>query len=147
LTRTRHSERFNIFDRAIAALRGATQDAQKPIERSATTERSGKKAAPPPKAGSQTALIQEAAAAFLRARGRPAHTGEILAAILERGITVGGKRQNAVVAAYLSHSPLFANRRDEGYRLVEWSEPKTETPNSGVLFGAPKTNGAMPLSP
>jgi hypothetical protein len=30
---------------------------------------------------------------------------------------------------------------------IDKAEPETEAPNSGTLFGAPKTNGASPLSP
>ena len=53
-----------------------------------------------------------------------------------------------ILTSYLSRNKaIFDNVRGEGYGLREWARSKTETPNSGELFGAPKGNGSSPLSP
>jgi hypothetical protein len=99
------------------------------------------------KAGSQSSAVLTATEDFLKQRGSRAFSGEILEALIAKGIEVAGNKPSAVVASYLSHSSRFNNVRGQGYGLVEWSEQKTETPNSGQLFGAPKTNGTERLSP
>jgi hypothetical protein len=101
----------------------------------------------PSKPGTQAEVILTSAAAYLRDKSSRAPSTEISKALAAQGITIGGKDSSATVAAYLTHSPLFDNIRGQGYGLAEWSKPKTETPNSSELFGAPKTNGAEPLSP
>jgi hypothetical protein len=99
------------------------------------------------KPGTQTEAILTSAAAYLRDKGSRAPSTEIAKSLLAKGVAIGGKDPSATVSAYLTHSSLFDNIRGQGYGLIEWSRPQTETPNSGTLFGAPKTNGASPLSP
>jgi hypothetical protein len=99
------------------------------------------------KPGTQAETILMASAAYIRQKNARAPSGEILEALMKQGITVGGKSPSATVSSYLSHSALFDNVRGQGYGLVEWSQSKTETPNRGQLFGAPKGNGSSPLSP
>jgi hypothetical protein len=138
---------LQYVEKAIAALQGAKSEPVRPAPAKSAAQSAPRKIRNPPKPGSKTAMIEEAAKAFLRETGRPAHASKICDAIQRSGIHIGGKRPSATVAAYLSHSPDFASDRDAGYSLTEWSRFQTETPNSGTLFGAPKTNGSSPLSP
>jgi hypothetical protein len=74
------------------------------------------------------------------------HPGRFFQALNAKGIEVPGQKPTAVVASYLSHSTRFDNVRGQGYGLTEW-QSQTNAPISGTLFGAPKANGAEPLSP
>jgi hypothetical protein len=98
------------------------------------------------KPGTQAETILMASAAYIRQKSARAPSGEILKALTEQGIAVGGQNPSATVSSYLSHSTLFDNLRGQGYGLVEWRS-QTETPNSSELFGAPTANGSSPLSP
>jgi hypothetical protein len=98
------------------------------------------------KPGTQAETILMASAAYIRQKSARAPSGEILKALTEQGIAVGGQNPSATVSSYLSHSTLFDNVRGQGYGLVEWRS-QTETPNSSELFGAPKRNGTEPLHP
>ncbi len=92
--------------------------------------------------GSDSARIVEFTAGYLRKKGSRAQAPEIIEAMRAEGVnfSVGA------VSSNLSHSALFDNVRGEGYGLREWSHsPKTEAPNSGELFGAPRSNGVEPL--
>ena len=96
------------------------------------------------KPDSMTTAINRATAIYLREKGARAQAPEILKALLTGGLNVS----KGTMSSCLSHSPLFDNKRGEGYGLTEWSRgQETETPNSGTLFGAPKGNGSSPLSP
>ena len=96
------------------------------------------------KPDSMTTAINRAAAIYLRQKRARAQAPEILKALLAGGLNVS----KGTMSSCLSHSPLFDNKKGEGYGLVEWSNgQETETPNSGTLFGAPKGNGSSPLSP
>jgi hypothetical protein len=100
------------------------------------------------KSGSMSSTVSEVAAEFLQQKGSRASSGEIFEVLRAKGIDIPGTKPTAVVASYLSHSARFDNIRGQGgYGLAEWSQAQTETPNSEPLFGAPKTNGAEPLSP
>jgi hypothetical protein len=101
----------------------------------------------PARQGSQQEAIVTGAMTYLRAKNDRAPSSEILGVLTGQGVVVGGQKASATLSSYLSHSPLFDNIRGQGYGLVEWSQPKTETPNSSELFGAPKTNGSAPLNP
>ncbi len=95
--------------------------------------------------GSMTATIVEATARYLRHKGARAQSPEILTALRAQGIEA-----KLDITSCLSHSHLFDNIKGQGYGLVEWStehDQESETPNSGELSGAPKANGAVPLSP
>ena len=101
--------------------------------------------------GSLASAIREIGATHLRNKKARAKSSEIYQAVLDAGITVPGQKPVSVVSSYLSGSDMFDNT-DEGYGLTEWSasaeaRSEAETPNSGTLFGAPKTNGTSPLSP
>jgi hypothetical protein len=101
--------------------------------------------------GSLAAAIREIGATHLRNKKARAKSSEIYQAVLDAGITVPGQKPVSVVSSYLSGSDMFDNT-EEGYGLTEWSataeaHSESETPNSGTLFGAPKPNGAEPLSP
>jgi hypothetical protein len=108
--------------------------------------RSKASAQSPSKPGTQAESILTAAATYLRDKNSRAPSTEISKALTSRGVGIGGRDPSATVAAYLTHSPLFDNIRGQGYGLIEWSNPQSETPNSSELFGAPKTNGAEPLN-
>jgi hypothetical protein len=115
--------------------------------------------APPPlapegrrgtRAGSQAEAIRQAAIAYLREKGERASSSELYAALSLKGVVVVGKKPNAVVASYLSHSDKFTAVRGEGYGLPEWDNPQnpeSEAPNSSELSGAPRSNGTEPLRP
>ena len=118
----------------------AQQPDQEPVRRGKTGGQS------PSKPGTQAEAILSSAAAYLRDKKSRAPSTEISRALTAHGVAIGGKDPSATVAAYLTHSPLFDNIRGQGYGLAEWSQSKTETPNSATLFGAPKTNGAVPLN-
>jgi hypothetical protein len=97
------------------------------------------------RAGSQAAAIRDGAAQYLREKGTRASSGEIYEALRLRGVNIVGQKPSAVVASYLSHSDMFDCTSD-GYGVAEpHASTETETPNSGTLSGAPKTNGAEPL--
>jgi len=101
--------------------------------------------------GSLASVIREIGATHLRNKKARAKSSEIYQAVLDAGITVPGQKPMSVVASYLSGSDMFDNT-DEGYGLTEWSasaesRSESEAPNSDELFGAPKTNGTVPLSP
>jgi hypothetical protein len=100
--------------------------------------------------GSLASAIREIGVTHLRNKKARAKSSEIYQAVLDAGITVPGQKPVSVVSSYLSGSDIFDNT-DEGYGLTEWSasaeaRSEAETPNSETLFGAPKTNGAVPLS-
>lgn len=136
---------YHHIEAAIVALNAEVEQVTaRPLEQS-TPESSGSRHSFKP--GTQTAAILTATMAYLRQKGTRAQSGEILKVVTRQGIKVGGKYPSSTLASYLSHSALFDNVKDQGYGLVEWSQPKTETPNSGTLFGAPRGNGSSPLSP
>lgn len=144
LTELNQNETFMAFQHAQVIVSALSRKVVNPPSREIATG----SPAEPSKKGTRTTLIVDAAVEFLRRKGSRAPSGEILAALTHAGIKVGGERPGSTLASYLAHSPRFDNVTGQGYGLVEWSEqPQTETPNSGTLFGAPKTNGTSPLSP
>ena len=87
-----------------------------------------RRGASPARDGTVAALVQEAAADFLKTIGRRAQTPEIAAEITRRGIRAG-KPENitATVSSYLSSAKgRFDNVRGEGYGLVEWLSGATD---------------------
>jgi hypothetical protein len=76
--------------------------------------------------GTKASIFESAAAGYLRAVKRRATSGELLKVLTERGIAVGGKSPPALLASYLSDSPLFDNVKGKGYGLVEWSRAVSE---------------------
>ena len=98
--------------------------------------------------GSLAFKIRQIAVTHLRNKRARAKSSEIYQAVSDAGLIVPGQKPVSVVSSYLSGSDLFDNT-DEGYGLTEWVETivESETPNSSELFGAPRTNGAEPLSP
>ncbi len=95
--------------------------------------------------GSASAQVVEFAVRYLREKGTRAPAPEIIEAMRVQG--QGADMKMDAVSSSLSHSALFDNVRGQGYGLVEWRQSsETETPDSGELSGAPRTNGALPLS-
>jgi hypothetical protein len=138
---------YHHAEAAVAALNAEASGTQPPSQQEMAPETTGRQRQFS-KPGTQTATILTAAEAYLREKGSRAPSGEILKVVTSQGIRVGGKNPGSTLASYLSYSALFDNDKNEGgYGLVEWSQLKTETPNSSELFGAPQTNGAEPLSP
>lgn len=72
--------------------------------------------------GSAAATVIEAAEQFLKSHRKRAMSGEILAAVQKDGVTVPGKNPASTLSSYLSTSPLFDNRKGEGYGLAEWNQ-------------------------
>jgi hypothetical protein len=130
---------------ALSAESIAQPNQQRPTQQQARRGEVGRQSSSRP--GTQAEVLLTSAAAYLRDKNSRAPSTEISKALAAQGVTIGGKDPSATVAAYLTHSPLFDNIRGQGYGLVEWSLPKTETPNSNELFGAPRPNGSEPLSP
>jgi hypothetical protein len=97
----------------------------------------------------ETKLVMEEAEKFLAGQIRPIPLRDMYHEIVEvRGCHIGGKDPINGLSAILSRSPQFVSHGRSGWTLAEKEEAsQTETPNSGELFGAPKSNGAMPLSP
>jgi hypothetical protein len=99
---------------------------------------------------SNAAIWTNAAARYLRTKGSRAQTTEIFDALVKEGVMTNDKVSRHNLGAYLSrYKDRFYNVKGQGYGLREWSQTssKTETPNSGTLFGAPRANGAEPLNP
>jgi hypothetical protein len=147
LAELRQNKTFQAYQhaQAIIAALGAQETPQLPSQQQPNVEKTNSRQSFKP--GTQAETVLMASAAYIRQKKARAPSGEILKALTEKGIAVGGQNPSATLSSYLSHSALFDNIRGQGYGLVEWSRPQTETPNSGTLFGAPKTNGTAPLSP
>jgi hypothetical protein len=71
---------------------------------------------------SQAAQIRNAAAPYLREKGKPARGPEIYKAISAKGVEVRGKSPAAVVANALRWSPDLFELTPNGFRLRERSE-------------------------
>ncbi len=146
LAELRQNRTFQAYQyaQAVIAALGAPETPQPPSQQQPNIEKTNSRQSFKP--GTQAETILMASAAYIRQKNARAPSGEILKALTEQRIAVGGQNPSATVSSYLSHSALFDNIRGQGYGLVEW-QSKTETPNSGALFGAPKANGAAaPLS-
>jgi hypothetical protein len=74
--------------------------------------------------GSKAAVIVEGAEAYLNQTKTRAQTGQIVAALVEAGITLPDANPVGAVSSYLSTSPLFDHVKGEGYGLVEWQVEK-----------------------
>ncbi|MBB5049202.1 hypothetical protein HNR60_003977 [Rhodopseudomonas rhenobacensis] len=82
----------------------------------------------------KTAQIERAAVSFLTKVQRRATSGELLTAITEAGIEVGGKEPNKALSAYLSGFKSLNNSREHGgYGLVEWGD--SPGPDQAGVFG------------
>jgi hypothetical protein len=73
------------------------------------------------RANSQAARIRDAAAPYLREKGKPARGTEIYKAISAKGVEVRGKKPSAVVANALRWSPMLFELTPKGFGLREWS--------------------------
>jgi hypothetical protein len=146
LAELRQSRTFQAYQyaQAVIAALEAEEIPQRSTQQQPNVEKTNSRQSFKP--GTQAETILMASAAYIRQRNARAPSGEILKALTEQGIAVGGQNPSATISSYLSHSALFDNIRGQGYGLVEW-QSKTETPNSETLFGAPKGNGSSPLSP
>ena len=73
------------------------------------------------RANSQAARIRDAAAPYLREKGKPARGTEIYKAISAKGVEVRGKKPSAVVANALRWTPTLFELTPKGFGLREWS--------------------------
>ena len=97
----------------------------------------------------KTAQVEAASAEYLINKGRRATSGEILPAVVAKGIEVPGKVPSKTLSSYLSNSKRFDNiPAFGGYGLVEWGGRRTApsptsagTPNEVVHDG-----GKLPLN-
>jgi hypothetical protein len=99
--------------------------------------------------GSNATRWTDAAEQYLKAKGSRAQSGEIHDALVKDGVMPPDDAAKTNLTAYLSREKeRFDNikGKGQGYGLREWSLPKSETPDSSELSGAPMTNGAEPLS-
>jgi hypothetical protein len=84
---------------------------------------------------------------FLKSRGI-AHRQEILDHLVSLGLMSNSPKPMGTLAAYMSERKQLLVKHGEGrWSLAEDVTSSNETPNSGTLFGAPKTNGSSPFSP
>jgi hypothetical protein len=86
---------------------------------------------------------------LLAGRSSPTPLRDIFHQVVEvRGCHIGGKDPVNGLSSILSRAGKFKAHGRSGWTMAtDEPDPQTETPNSNELFGAPKTNGAMPLSP
>lgn len=74
----------------------------------------------------KTAQVEAAAVEYLTQKGRRATSGEILPAVVSKGIAVTGKTPSKTISSYLSTSKRFDNHPAlGGYGLVEWNGRRT----------------------
>jgi hypothetical protein len=71
---------------------------------------------------SQSAHIRDAAAEYLRGKGRRATSGEIYEAIASKGIEIGSRHPGSYVAGRLSAASGIFDHSPDGYGLREWRE-------------------------
>jgi hypothetical protein len=126
-------------------LRDAALPAQE-VERASphTERRSSREMAP------QRRRALEETEAFLTGKTSPVLTRDIFHQIVTvKGCEIGGRDPQNGLSAILSRSEKFIAHGRAGWTLAEVKSDATEseTPNSSELFGAPKANGAEPLSP
>ena len=110
---------------------------------------------PPDSELAKTIAITEA---VLDERGHPMPLDSLFNEVTKRGLEIGGKKPKDNYGARLYNSGRFRSiSKKTGWWFKHRPLPEasdeddntaiTETPNSGTLFGAPKTNGAEPLHP
>jgi hypothetical protein len=63
---------------------------------------------------------------MIRERGESMHTRQILKALGERGVQIGGVNPVANLSGFLSRAPELQNSRAHGWSLREWGEPPDE---------------------
>jgi hypothetical protein len=70
---------------------------------------------------------------YLRQKGARATSGELVQALISRGIDLGSETNPAwKLSSILSGSPLFDNVRGEGYGLTEWPKRATKPGTSAA---------------
>lgn len=116
-----------VFQRLQAIQRLIEIYESAPEKEAITSKREQVTVATRPVATSKTAIIEEAAVAFLKGLNRRATSGEILAHMQSVGIEIGGKKPLSTMASYLSNSKKLNNVPKRGYGLEEWPvEHKSE---------------------
>jgi hypothetical protein len=76
-----------------------------------------------PRELTKTSQIEAAAVAYLAAKKARATSGELVLAMAEAGIEIGGKEPNKALSAYLSGMASLNNVREYGgYGLAEWGQ-------------------------
>lgn len=70
-----------------------------------------------PRAGTKTAITEQAAVAILQAAGRPVPAQEMVEAIELRGVGVGGRVPRQTLNARLQHSTAVTYQAGTGWRL------------------------------
>jgi hypothetical protein len=90
----------------------------------------------------KTAQVEAAAVEYLAHKGRRATSGEILPAVVSKGIDVPGKVPSKTLSSYLSNSKRFDNVPGfGGYGLVEWNGRRTAPPSTDAEQPAVPSNG------
>lgn len=86
-----------------------------------------------PRNGTVHAAVLRAAASFLRRKGGPAQTTEIVEAIRESGLLIGSKNPKGTVASYLCRADrMFNYTRGQGYSLI--APPSLGDKSSGLGY-------------
>jgi hypothetical protein len=98
----------------------------------------------------ETERVIEESERLLDGRSSPTPLRDVFHHVVDIcGCHIGGKDPINGLSSILSRAGKFKAHGRAGWTLAEpEAEPsQTETPNSETLFGAPKSNGAAPLSP
>ena len=77
--------------------------------------------------GGALAETEKVAVEAIRKAGRPMHTQELLTALLDAGIEVGGKDPASTLSARLSRAPSLENARPHGWRIKSSPLPEAAT--------------------
>ena len=73
--------------------------------------------------GSKTKEVVAAAVTYFRRTRQRATSGEVVKALANMGVDVGGNKPGSSMSAYLSNNPrIFDNVKGEGYGLKEWTD-------------------------
>lgn len=86
-----------------------------------------------PPRGAALAETERAAFDAIRASGRPMHTQELLKALQEAGVEVGGKDPASTLSARLSRAPSLENVRPHGWRIKS-PPPSAASPPAATAF-------------
>ena len=73
---------------------------------------------------------------MIRERKESMHTRQILKALTERGVQIGGANPVANLSGFLSRAPELRNSRAHGWGLAEWGSPPDEVAIANRVLSA-----------
>jgi len=150
----REAAEWEAFIARYQQLAGDRVETRQPGKDSLPRRRPIERELPP---HSELAKTIAATEAVLNGYGHPLPLEQLFNEVTKSGLVVGGQKPKDNYSARLYNSGCF---RSLGKKTGWWFKDRplpgsqeddhdttSETPNSGTLFGAPKTNGSQPLSP